>query len=71
MAAETGSIQVNDAIEDAEQIAVSIKTEPYEGDVAVHIFRDKKPDLSLYLSPIDAAILAERVLAAAREMTHA
>jgi hypothetical protein len=51
---------------------ITLQTEAYEGSVAVHSRRANEeeedfPALSVYLSPVDAVIHAERIIEAARQ----
>ncbi len=66
------SIEVNSAWfagDDAPD--VTVKTEAYDGDVALHVTKPSDdagfPSASLYLSPVDAAVLAERLTQASRK----
>jgi hypothetical protein len=59
---------------DGNEAEVDVVVEDYEGEeVAIHV-RDSNADegvspwLSMYLSPVDAAIHAERIIAAARSL---
>lgn len=49
---------------------ITIQAEAYEGQIAVHVRKQADdegfPALSLYLSPVDAVIHAERIIEAAR-----
>ena len=49
----------------------SVKTEAFEGYVALHVMKpsdeDGYPSASLCLSPVDAAVLAERLTQASRK----
>ena len=65
------AIRTDEAIFNGDNaVEAELHAEAYEGTVAVHVRKrddeDGFPALSLYLSPVDAAILAERAIAAAR-----
>lgn len=62
-----------DALVNSEAATVDLSVEAYEGKVAIHtVDADQDsvhvdPIVSLRLSPVDAAVHAERILAAARK----